>query len=148
MVVLLGACAAGCGLLHFTAGRRRGPSEAALAAARRAPVAVGRVSLVNAEGRFALIEATGVQSPVTGTALRAYTGNVVSAELRATGVRRRPFLVADLVSGLPLKGDLVVQPGKVETPAAPAVTPPPADAPTAADPPRWRRWLGFFRGRK
>ncbi len=146
-VVLLGALGGGCGLLHFGGARRRAAAEASLAESRRAPLAIGRVSLVNVEGRFALIEATMAQSPGTGTVLRSYTGNAVSSELRVTGVRRRPFLVADLVSGMPVKGDLVVQP-KPEAAASPAATPPPTETATPPAIPRWKRWLGLGRVRK
>ena len=139
-LVLLGAFGASCGLL------RRGTPETAFVDSRRAPLAIGRVALVNVEERFALIEANLAQSPGLGTALRAYTGNAVSAELRATGVRRRPFLVADLVSGMPAKGDLVVQPLSEATPVPGAITAQSAEAPAAE--PRRKRWLGLFGGRK
>ncbi len=145
-VVVVALC--GCGWTPWGGARRRAAAQRAEAEARRAPLVLGRVSLVNEGERFALIEANLAQAPAAGTMLRIYSGSVVSAELRATGVQRRPFLVADLVSGLPAKGDLVVQPSTNETspPRATAVTPAPAPSPAPAS--RWPRWSGFFRGRK
>ncbi len=140
----------GCGWLHWGAAKKRAEAEKALAEARRKPVAVGRVSLVNSGERFALIEANLVQPPAAGTTLRIYSsGGAVSAELRATGVRRRPFLVADLVNGMPEKGDMVMQ-----LPANdPVPTPPPAVTPAATPSPAapmtgWRKWLPFVGRRK
>ena len=146
IVLLVGAMLAGCGWMHWGGSRRRAAAEKELEDARQAPLVLGRVSLVNEEERFALIEANAVQPPPTGTLLRIYAGNAVSAELRATGVRRRPFLVADLVSGTPAKGDLVVQPAASETAPARAIAPAATPSPPAG--PRWKRWLGFFGGRK
>ena len=148
VVVVLGIFGSGCALLHLGRGQRRKLSDEELAAARRAPLAVGRISLVNVDDRFALIEGNLAQAPTSGTLLRAYSGNAVSAELRATGVSRRPFLVADLVSGMPGKGDLVVQPVKGTPEAVAATVVKPAEPPAPAVAPRWKRWLGFFRGRK
>ena len=147
-VLLAGVLLSGCGWMPWSGGRRRAAAELAVAGSRRAALVVGRVSLVNEGERFALIEENMVQAPAAGTMLRIYSGNSLSAELRATGVRRRPFLVADLVSGMPAKGDMVVQPAasEVAPPRATAVAP--ETAPTPAAPPRWKRWLGFFGGRK
>lgn len=134
----------GCGWNPWAAGRRKAAAQRALDEARRAPLVVGQVSLVNEDERFALIEGNLVQPPAAGTILRIYSGDAVTAELRATGVRRRPFLVADLVSGTPAKGQLVVQSTPVEaapppaTPATPAATAAPKPAPI------WKRWLGFL----
>ena len=145
-VVLVAALLAGCGWMPW--GRRHAATEKEIAGSRRAALVVGRVSLVNAAERFALIEENMVQAPAAGTLLRIYSGSVLSAELRATGVRRRPFLVADFVSGTPAKGDSVVQPMTAEAnpPRATAVTP--EATPSPAAPPGWKRWLGFFGGRK
>jgi hypothetical protein len=126
---------AGCGWMHF--GRRR------MADAKPAgPLMVGRVSLVNEDERFALIEADLVQPPAAGTMLRIAPASGAPVELRATGVRRRPFFVADLVRGIPAKGDAVIQlpPDAAASPAPVATTP--------ALPPRKKSWLGFLWGRK
>jgi hypothetical protein len=148
LLVSLVVLESGCGLLRAGKARRRAGPEVALAESRRAPLAIGRVSLVNEEERFALIEANLAQSPPPGTILRTYRGNETSAELRATGVRRRPFLVADLVSGMPGKDELVVQDAGVVAQKAKPAGPEPASEPAPVTPPRWKRWLGFLRGGK
>jgi hypothetical protein len=148
-IAMVGVSLTGCGWLHWGAVRKRAEAEKAVAESRRTPIAVGRVALVNAGEHFALIEANLAQPPAAGTTLRIYSGGAVSVELRATGVRRRPFLVADLVSGMPEKGDLVMQlPANESTPPrATAVTPAPSPSP-AATIPRWKKWLPFFGRRK
>ena len=90
----------------------------------------------------------GPQNPRAGTTWRAYSDGALSAELRATGVRRRPWVIADIVSGQPQKGDTVMQPPEVESATAPRaepvrrdVTPPPP--PPAKRAPFWKRWLGL-----
>ncbi len=147
-VALCAALATGCSWMPGKKNRRLAAAEKALVEARRAPTPVGRVALVDTRQRFALIESTMAQPPVAGMILRTYEGSAVSAELRATGVRRRPFLVADLVSGTPARGELVVQPGAgEETPRAIATKQPDAPGGGAQSGPFWKRWLGFFRGR-
>jgi hypothetical protein len=147
LLILIALSLASCAWLGRGKKARRDAEERARAASR--PVSVGRVALVNASEHFALIEADLAQVPASGTKLRTYSGGVLSSELRATGVRRRPFLVADLVSGVPAKGDLVVQPAPEEPAPPPALAATAVEA-TPAEPPRprfpfWKRWLGFPR---
>lgn len=128
----------GCTLTRWGKNRRIAAEERALVESRRAPKPLGRIALVDAQQRFVLIELT-MNPPTAGLTLRSYAGAAVSAELRATSVRRRPFLVADLVSGTPVKGELVVQPGVAEE--APKAQ---AAAPADTKPAPRRGWLGFF----
>lgn len=146
--LLLALALSGCMLLSFGKNKRKAKKQE-----EAGPIRVGRVALVNSDERFVLIEAAMVQPPVAGTLLRAYHGSAVSAELKATGVRRRPFLVADLVSGNPSKDDVIMQPPTTEpeapkaaAPGAPAATPAPATEEAAPPKPKtgWKRWLGFF----
>lgn len=104
-------------------------------------IQLGRVALVDEAQHFALIETATVQAPAVGTVLRVYSGNAVAAEMRATAVRRRPFLVADLVSGQPGKGDVVMQ--SVVGEAAATATPAQAGLPQPV--PKKRGWLRFLR---
>lgn len=132
-------------------------AQARAAAARaseeshRRPLLVGQVAMVNAEDGFVLVDAATVTTVRAGTIWRTYTGTAVSAELRATEVRRRPWVVADIVSGIPQKNDTVMQPaGALEgtAPRAEAVLPPateevPGDEASAKRAPFWKRWFAF-----
>lgn len=135
------------GCVHLPFWHRKRPEPPA-----EEPLRIGRVALVNEAERFALIEATLAQAPAAGTKLQTYTGTSVSAELRATGVRRRPFLVADLVSGMPVKGDLVMQPVR-EAEQKPTEAPKPGTPESQPPPPApkpkswWPRWLSFRVGK-
>jgi len=124
-------------VLSGCASRKRGP-----VALDNRPVRLGQVALVNEEERFALIETFSLATPAEGTKLRIYRGDAVSAELRVTTVRRRPFLVADLVTGAPARGDLVFQ-ARSDNEFAPQAEPA-AAPPAPARPPLWRRWLAPF----
>jgi hypothetical protein len=80
--------------------RRKGP-----------PVYVGTVKLVNEEQHFILIDSAGQPSPTTDAVLKTRSGDVETAELKAVDIRRRPFAIADIVSGTPRVGDRVYQQG-------------------------------------
>ena len=73
------------------------------------PVRVGTIMLVNEEQRFVLIDTGMVAAPTVGTALKSFTGENASGVLAVGNVTRRPFIVADIVQGAPLKGDAVFQ---------------------------------------
>lgn len=149
-VLLLGlALLPGCALWKGRADAgRRVAMEKALAEARQHPVRVGRIVLVNADAHFVLIDAASAQTPRAGAVWRAYSGGALTAELRATGVRRRPWVIADIVQGKPAAGDLVVQPAEAEPTAAPRAEAVQHDPPTppVRSLPFWKRWLGFRQG--
>jgi hypothetical protein len=73
------------------------------------PQLVGAITLVNLEGGFVLIDGGTHPPPFPGARLKSRTGAVESAELRVSEIRRHPFTIADIVSGVPNKGDLVFQ---------------------------------------
>ena len=133
--------------------KKRVVAQKATDDASRRPLLVGRISLVNADDGFVLIDAASAPAARAGANWRAYSGDAISAELRATDVRRRPWIVADIVSGEPQKGDTVMQPAGVEPGTAPKAEPvhpePAAEATPAAEPapptkpaPFWKRWFG------
>jgi hypothetical protein len=146
----MAALLSGCVLIPWMRLHRPSAADKALAEYRRRTQPVGRVALVNEEQRFALIETTMSQVPAVGATLRTYAGSGISAELRTTAVRRRPYLVADLVSGTPAKGDLVILPSSKEpTPPKAVSAAEQAEKDRATRPvPAWKRWLGFFGRRK
>jgi hypothetical protein len=147
-IVLLMGALGGCQLLpRAAAARRRAANEKAMAEARQRPLLMGRIALVNAETHFVLVDGADAQSPKAGASLRSYADGALSGELRATGVRRRPFFIADIVHGTPAKGDVVLQPGEGEAPTAPRAEPVRHQPPTPpAQPfPFWKRWLRGLR---
>src|SRR5688500_11034950 len=67
----------------------------------KAPQLIGTIVLVNPEGGFVLVDSGSLPSPVVGKALRTRPPEGSATELRVTEVRRRPFVIADIVSGTP-----------------------------------------------
>ena len=72
---------------------------------------LGLVSLVNNSSDFVLIDIGTAPAPAQGTRLQAYSprGGAAAAELSVSNYQRRPFLIADIISGDPKVGDSVVQ---------------------------------------
>ena len=73
------------------------------------PIFVGTVTLVNTNLGFVLIEATPVFMPEAGQALKCKSNGVDSAIVTVGVERKRPFISADIVKGMPQKGDEVFQ---------------------------------------
>ena len=74
-----------------------------------APRRVGMVTLVNEADQFVLIDTATASAPAAGTALKTFTGEVESGVVTVGSVSRRPFVIADIVSGAPRKGDAVFE---------------------------------------
>jgi hypothetical protein len=136
----------GCALLPNSPAKRRAAAQKEQTEAGKRPLLIGRITLVNAEEKFVLIDAAGTHAPAAETILRAYAGTELTGELRATKVQRRPFLIADITQGEPKRGDTVVRSGSLEPsePLAVAVT---APTPTPA-PKRRSLWLRLLPFRK
>jgi hypothetical protein len=71
------------------------------------PERVGTVILVNEEERFALVDFGMRDVPEQGAALKVFGEGTETAVLAVGDVRKRPFVAADIVKGMPRKGDLV-----------------------------------------
>jgi hypothetical protein len=71
------------------------------------PERVGEIVLLNEDARFALIDLDTGNPPEAGTALKVMRQGVEVGVLALGDVRKRPFIVADIVSGEPKKGDVV-----------------------------------------
>jgi hypothetical protein len=107
------------------------------------PLLIGSITLVNETGRFVLIDTGLAPAPAAGAVLKSYTGSVASGELESGAARHHPFLIADIKSGAPQKGDHVFfdpirkdgMPAPVAIPVGPAV---PAPAASATPPPQDR----------
>jgi hypothetical protein len=71
------------------------------------PERVGEVVLFNEDARFVLIDLATGNPPESGTALKVMRGHEEVGVVTVGDVRRRPFVVADVVKGEPQKGDVV-----------------------------------------
>lgn len=97
----------GCGLRRERDGEAE-PANTAIARtpSGRAEVSVGRVSMVDAAGRFVLVDAPyGVQP---GTELQLRRGTAPVGRLKAGTERRAGLFAAGIESGTPEVGDEVV----------------------------------------
>jgi hypothetical protein len=112
--LLLAICCAGiagCGTLR--GGKRTSKDSSPEAQAPRAvavklpPVRVGIVTLVNEQDRFVIVDVGKADVPPSGTALKTFRDRVETGALAVGDVRRRPFIVGDIVKGAPQKGDEV-----------------------------------------
>jgi len=111
-VVLIGAllgALSGCALLQNFQRQRRAQKEKNRPPAARALQHIGDITLVATEGAFVLIDNQSRPSPAIGAMVHARSPDGRAAELRVTEMRKRPFVVADVVSGTPAKGDRVFQ---------------------------------------
>lgn len=111
----------------------------------QAPIVIGKVSLVNAELEFILVDT--YFTPPAGTPLRTLsaTGDE-TALLTVSREKRRPFIIANINDGAPQVGDRVImEPKYVEEETSsepssgeliePAAHPPQAPSVTPATPP-------------
>ena len=73
------------------------------------PQRIGTIALVNPSEKFVLIDTGLAPVPSVGTALKSFTGETESGVVTVGNVNRRPFVVADIVQGTPVKGDAVFQ---------------------------------------
>ena len=73
------------------------------------PIYVGVITLVNDVDRFVLIDGGGTIAPADGTALKVFRDGTETGILKVGSVKRRQFLIADIVQGDPQKGDRVFQ---------------------------------------
>lgn len=73
------------------------------------PVFMGTIAMVNRDGHFVLIDAGDSMAPAKGTALKSMSGGIATGVVTVGEVTRRPFAIADIVSGNPGKGDQVFQ---------------------------------------
>ena len=68
---------------------------------------LGKILIVKEKLEFVLIDIGTAPAPEAGTKLLAYTDANPSAELVVSAFQKRPFLIADIVSGEPKVGDAV-----------------------------------------
>jgi hypothetical protein len=95
---------------------------------------VGTVALVNSDSGFVLIDQGQQAAPTSGALLKTYSGGTESAVLVASDVRKRPFIIADIKSGAPQKGDRVFIPTIIPAPVTPEVVTPAVATPSSVLP--------------
>jgi hypothetical protein len=97
---------------------------------------LGKILVVKDKLEFVLVDIGTAPAPAAGTILLAYTAADPSAELAVSSFQKRPYLIADIVSGVPKVGDAVAV--KPQPPAVPAQKGKPAPAPalTGDSPPK------------
>ena len=96
----------GCSLIPVPGFLRKKPVNAA----RAKPVQmIGTIALVNAEANFVLVDSGSLPSPLLGSPLESRAADGTVAHLKITEVRKRPFVIADIVDGTPARGDRVFQ---------------------------------------
>lgn len=106
-------------LLAFLPGcagmKQRAKQRRAAAATKQAlphppvPRMSGTIMLINEESGFALVDLGNFPTLAAGTRLKTRPAAPESAELVVSEVRKRPFVIADIVKGSPVKGDEVFQ---------------------------------------
>lgn len=90
----------------------RGKSKKQEGTAR--PQLVGTISLVDADSTYVLIDSGSLPGPSVNVVAEGRAADGTSTQLRVTAVRRRPFAIADIVSGTPHVGDKVFQQRELE----------------------------------
>ena len=107
---LLVALLPGCGVLtHLQQKRRVAALKKSAGPQLRWTQLIGTIALVNTEGKYVLIDSGSRPSPAVGTTLQNRPEGSPPAELHVTEIRKRPFVIADIVSGIPQEGDDVYQ---------------------------------------
>ena len=91
----------GCALLKKFRGR--GPRKEAPTQRTRSVQLIGKVTLVNTEANFVLIDNGQNPSPGLGVVVQCRMPDGAVAELQVTEIRKRPFVIADVLSGVPQK---------------------------------------------
>ena len=76
---------------------------------KREPRLVGKISMVNSQGRFVLIDCDLWSMPESGTALKCFRYGAETGILSTGSERRGAQVVADIVKGEPQRGDEVFE---------------------------------------
>jgi hypothetical protein len=109
LIATLAATQVSCSTFHRRWKKKASPEDIAAAHARRPLLRLGVVTFVDETERFVLIDSGAQPTPADGVRLRSYAGPHISAELRTSAVRRRPFVVAEIVEGAPRTGDEIFE---------------------------------------
>jgi hypothetical protein len=105
VIALVASLLQGCALSHLFSRKGKFPKRAGPKVVQM----IGTITMVNAENGFVLIDNGSRPSPTMNSDAQGRSEDGTSAELRVTNVRKRPFVIADIVSGTPRVGDKVFQ---------------------------------------
>jgi hypothetical protein len=97
-LVMAAALTAGCGLL---------PKKAPEAPEATLPTWIGRIVMVDAAHRFALVETSLPPRLEPDARLLAFRERRVTSTLAVTAENRPPYLAVNILSGMPASGDTV-----------------------------------------
>jgi hypothetical protein len=97
---------------------------------------LGKILVVKDKLEFVLIDIGTAPAPAAGAILLAYTEANPSAELAVSSFQKRPYLIADIVSGVPRAGDTVAIKPRPPAVSTPKSRPAPAPALTGDSPPK------------
>jgi hypothetical protein len=106
LCIVLASGSTGCTLLARAFESRKKKDDTRVERAT-VPERVGEIVLLNEDAKFVLVDLDAGHPPDAGTALKVMRRGVEVGVLALGDVRRRPFIVADIVSGTPQKGDVV-----------------------------------------
>lgn len=98
---------AGCTLLNYPFNSKEKKKDEVRVERATVPERVGQIVLINEDANFVLVDLDRGSPPDSGTALKVMRHGVEVGVLALGDIRRRPFIVADIVKGSPQKGDLV-----------------------------------------
>lgn len=117
------------------------PPDSAALAQKNAPAEawqprLGKILVVKDKLEFVLIDIGTAPAPAAGTILLAYTESNPSAELAVSSFQKRPYLIADIVSGVPRAGDTVAMKPRPPAVSTPKSRPAPAPALAGDSPPK------------
>lgn len=102
LVFLCAAALGGCSTIQRWLGRKPKPKATPVVT-----LAVGTIAGVSTQPPFALVDAGTFATLGEGKKLLVLRHGFQVAELKTTGLRKHPFVVADVLSGEPRKGDQV-----------------------------------------
>ncbi len=111
IATLMATLLPGCAMLHGVFKKKKPHKEEAQEqhGESKPKELIGTVTLVNSDVAYALIDNGSQPSPAPGTKVECRAADGSTAQLRVTEIRKRPFIVADIISGTPHKGDEVYQ---------------------------------------
>ena len=96
-----------CGIVFLSGCAFHKHKQPAAAVIPLGPQRVGTIALVNPDLSFVLVDVGSLYTPPAGTALKSFSGGTETGTLSVDPEKHRPFIVADIIKGVPKVGDEV-----------------------------------------